>query len=248
MGSDSVFGGIDRIGTTEPFGYAEKSGFEQLPVVYVSFYDALRFVNWLHNGQPTGVQDTGTTEDGAYTLTAQAIEANTIVRNPLASFVVPSEDEWYKAAYFESSGETYFDYPTRVSQPFEPACMTPVLDDGNTANCSQAVGGLTEVGAYADSLGPFGTYDQGGNVAEWNETILDDPNNPQGLTRRGLRGGAWSTSYLNLGASFRGHSAPARELQYNGFRVAALVPEPASALCVQTAILALASLARRRRR
>ena len=36
------------------------------PVNYVSFWDAARFANWLHNGQPTGAQGAGTTEDGAY--------------------------------------------------------------------------------------------------------------------------------------------------------------------------------------
>jgi hypothetical protein len=39
-----------------------------MPVNRVSFYDALRFANWRHNGEPTGEQDNTTTEDGALRL------------------------------------------------------------------------------------------------------------------------------------------------------------------------------------
>ena len=42
----------------------------------------------------------------------------------------------------------------------------------NTANCEVAVGGPTDVGAYTLSASPYGTFDQGGNVSEWNETGL----------------------------------------------------------------------------
>src|SRR5205085_1518744 len=61
-------GGITRSGSPGDFSYAPKPGMEHQPVVWVDFYDALRFCNWLHNGQPTAVEDESTTEDGAYTL------------------------------------------------------------------------------------------------------------------------------------------------------------------------------------
>lgn len=241
MGSDAEFGGIIRINAVPPFGYAAKPGFENKPVVYVSFYDALRFVNWLENSQPMGAQDASTTEDGSYTITGPGIAANTIVRNSQATFVLPSEDEWYKAAYFDAVSGTYYDYPVRISMPFEPACVPPALDTGSAANCLQAVGALTDVGAYAASFGPFSTYDQGGNATEWNETVVD-------MSKRGLRGGSWASNYLNLGSFFRGSGTPTTEQLFNGFRVAMLVPEPIRALGEPMAILALAALVRRRRR
>ena len=43
------------------------------------------------------------------------------------------------------------------------------------------------MGAYTGSASPYGTYDQGGNVAEWNEEIVSGSN-------RGLRGGSWVNS------------------------------------------------------
>ena len=56
-------------GTPEdPYQYRVASDWANRPVNYVSWGDAARFANWLHNGQPTGAQGPGTTETGAYTL------------------------------------------------------------------------------------------------------------------------------------------------------------------------------------
>lgn len=44
-------------------------------------------------------------------------------------------------------------------------------------------GGPTHVGAYTGSASPYGTFDQGGNVYEWNEQIVG--------SSRGRRGGGW---------------------------------------------------------
>ena len=67
MASSSA-GGIERSGSEGSFTYSAKAGMADKPVVFVSYYDALRFVNWLQNGQPTGPQSISTTEDGAYTI------------------------------------------------------------------------------------------------------------------------------------------------------------------------------------
>jgi hypothetical protein len=61
----------------------------------------------------------------------------------------------------------------------------------NSANCSASNGGTspympTAVGSYSGSASPYGTFDQGGNVWEYNETILD----PRGF--RGVRGGSFN--------------------------------------------------------
>jgi formylglycine-generating enzyme required for sulfatase activity len=126
MDSDATFGGITRSGVSGSFSYTAKAGFAKKPVVYVSFYDSLRFSNWLNNGQGSG-----DTEDGAYTITEAGIIANSITRNAGASiFFLPSENEWYKAAYY-SPGGVYFDYPTGTDT--ETGCVAPVSDTGNSA-------------------------------------------------------------------------------------------------------------------
>jgi hypothetical protein len=77
--------------------YSVVSGDDNHPINYVTFYDTLRFANWLNNNQVGG-----TTEYGAYTLsggTPTPSNAATITRNADATVFLPSENEWYKAAY-----------------------------------------------------------------------------------------------------------------------------------------------------
>ena len=97
---------------------------------------------------------------------------------------------------------------------------------------------LTDVGAYGLSESPYGTFDQGGNVWEWNEQIA------AGV--RVFRGGAWSANGAYLAAYTLFNLGPAIELDSIGFRVASLVPEPGTGLLVMTGLLGLA--ARRQRR
>ena len=114
MGNVGNLGGIARSGSTGSYTYSAIAGREQMPVNFVSFYDALRFANWLHNGQPSGAQHATTTEDGAYTLDAVGIASNSISRNSGARVAIPSENEWYKAAYHNALGlpTDFFEYPT----------------------------------------------------------------------------------------------------------------------------------------
>ena len=117
-------------------------------------------------------------------------------------------------------------------------CVTPGSDTGNSANCSPATspsGTLTDVGAYALSDSPSGTFDQGGNVWEWHEQIKSGSN-------RGLRGGGWAGGAGNLAAAA---ASPTREDFYVGFRVAS-IPEPSTALLVLTGLGSLAPRHRRR--
>ncbi len=229
------FGGIFRWGTAENYLYYVVPGRANMPVTYVSFYDCLRFANWLHNGQPTGVQDNTTTESGAYRISSINISRNSITRWWEATIAIPSEDEWYKAAYFEPGRGFYFDYPTGTST--RTLCRTPGAT-ANTANCRRYVDDLTEVGSYTGSASPNGTFDQAGNAWEWNEAIID-------VTDRELRGG----SFLNSGGfeatdSFR--TSPTREFRDVGFRiVSAPVPEPSRGLSL-TALLILAWMKGRR--
>ncbi len=94
MGSQPP-GGITRSESSGSYTYAVKPGFADKPVNYVSFYDSLRFANWLNNGQGSG-----DTETGAYTLlggTATPSNGTTGTANPGANIFLPSENEWYEA-------------------------------------------------------------------------------------------------------------------------------------------------------
>ncbi len=79
-----------------------------------------RFCNWMANGQPIGAEGNGTTETGSYTLSGAVSQSAlmAIMRNPGATWVIPSEDEWYKAAYYDPDANGgaggYWDYATRT--------------------------------------------------------------------------------------------------------------------------------------
>ena len=267
MASMVRIAGISQTGTSGNHHYSV-IGSPNKPVTFVSWGDAARFCNWLQNGQPgldgPGVpQDAASTEDGAYPLFGANIinPLHEISRSPEATWFIPNENEWYKAAYHHPAAQggdvdDYWAYPTRTNS--EPNSDQPPADANvqtnvanfyrddlldNGFNDGYAVSGLpddpdntlsgtvlTDVGAYTYAPSPYGTFDQGGNVWEWNETRI-------GNTKRVLRGGAWDSSSDRMLPSDREDGGPPVDYPNVGFRVAR-VPEPGS-----FALAALASLA-----
>ena len=228
------FGGIQRSGSAGSYVYTPIAGREDLPVNWVSYYDSLRFANWMNNGQ--GNADT---ESGAYTLLpATGLNpsipgnSNTVVRNPGAAIVLASENEWYKAAYYDVASTTYFDYPADTNSPTE--CSGPTSAP-NSANCSEQAPGDPEdmlpVGSYPGSASPNGTFDQGGNVFEWNEAIT-------GVLRI-YRGGAHNLTAALLNGSSRSTNGGALESVHVGLRLV-LIPEPGTGLLFAVGLLGFA--------
>ncbi len=215
------------------------------PVNYVSWGDAARFANWLHNGQPTGAQDLTTTEDGAYYLNGATGNGalQVITRQSDWKWAIPSDDEWYKAAYHKNDGVTgnYFLYPTSTDSFPSQDLIDP--DPGNNATFrfpspSYTIGSpyyRTEVGAHENSESPYGTFDQAGNVAEWNEVIYTH--------YRGQRGGSYKSDDMPLLGLAPGGGVPEGEGRFTGFRVVQ-VPEPTAMIVLSIGGLAL--LRRRR--
>ena len=161
----SLNGGIIRIDQGARYSYVVKDGFGSKPVDWVSFYDSVRFVNWLHNDRPVGEQSTSTTEDGAYTITPESVDNYTLVRNHNARFFIPNENEWYKAAYYNALTDdgSYWLYPTQSND--RPSLILPP-GPPNSVNHGLDDRVVTEVGEYDTSPGPYGTFGQGGNVWE----------------------------------------------------------------------------------
>jgi formylglycine-generating enzyme required for sulfatase activity len=230
-------GGIARAGAPGSYTYSAISGRENTPVSYVSFYDALRFANWMNNGQGSG-----DTETGAYTLlggTATPSNEN-VTRNAGATIAVTNENEWFKAAYYAASSTSYFDYPAGSNTV--PTCAAPTAA-ANSANCGGAVGNFTAVGSYPNSASPYGTFDQAGNGFEWNETLYVF--SPPTTYGRGLSGGNYGFDASYSWAGDRSAFRPDDESQYQGFRLVRL-PEPRLEPLVIAGLLGLASLHRMR--
>jgi len=91
--------------------YSVRSNMADKPVNYVSWYDAARFANWMHNGQGGGG-----TENGVYNLNGAT--SGIFTAQPGATVWLPSENEWYKGAYYDPTpgaggGDNYWLYATR---------------------------------------------------------------------------------------------------------------------------------------
>ena len=163
--------------------------------------------------------------------------------------MIPSEDEWHKAAYHKNDGVTgnYFGYPTS-SDAAPGQDMADV--SGNNANSYTSPFTYpidsgkytTVVGEFQNSDSPYGTFDQGGNVWEWIDGIVQSRYG----SCRGLRGGSFASDGpsdpLRASARYDG-VGPLHTHSDFGFRVAR-VPEPASMLMLGLGGL---TLLRRRR-
>ncbi len=207
----AFLGGITQSGAPGSYTYTPIPGRENRPANHISYWSALRFANWLHNLQPTGAQDASTTEDGAYTMTASGIASNSITRNPAAKIFIPNEDEWYKAAYWDESSGTYFSYPT--SSDVQTLCTQPTATP-NTANCSFQGFDSADVGSYPNSASPSGTFDQGGNLWEWTDAVLNG-------TDRILRGGSMWEGPTGLVSTNFYWALATKKRTFIGIRIAA---------------------------
>lgn len=229
-------GGIIRTGASGSYSYQVKDNMGDKPVIAVNLWDAVRFVNWLHNGQPTGGQSSATTEDGAYALGGLApVDNPTWTRKAGATWFLPTENEWYKAAFFDPrqssaggppGGDHYWLYPTRSDVPPTVAMADAqgnISNPGaNVANYNGGGGwnGLTMNLTTVGSAGPqstsfYGTSDQGGNIHE----LLETPLPPQHYVSRG--GTYGSVASLITAAARTGNYASVDQPS-SGFRVASI--------------------------
>ncbi len=213
------------------------------PATGVTWNEAARFVNWLN---------TSTGSQAAYKFTSDGVNDSIALWNPgdtgynssnpfrnsLATYVLPTYNEWYKAAYYDPNANgstgTYWKYPTGSN-----TAPTSVAS-GTAANTAVYDWGFSDIGpadvTQAGGLSPYGVMGMGGNVYELEESPYDLPNyNPH--TARGFRGGAWNYTPYWMLSSTRTDYGPENEYDpfgNNGFRVASLspssppVPEPST--------------------
>ena len=240
--------GIIRNGSDGSYSYSVSPGSGLRPITYVSWFDAARFCNWLHNGQGSA-----STETGAYTLNGAMSGIYNV--NPGAKIWIPTENEWYKAAYYDPTKDGiggYWLYPTQSNLLAGNTIGVPNSAnyyDGDFGGAPLSV--LTSVGAYgANSDSYYHTNDQGGNVFEWNDAVIEWDDGVDSGVSRGLRGGSWVYPGSDMGsleryASF--DSLPLSELDDIGFRVASVSAIPELTSMLSTAVFLTSGLLLRRR-
>lgn len=211
------------------------------PAQGITFRQAAAFVNWMN--EETGNAAAYNVDSG----TGEIVQWNAIdhpddydASNPWRStrsvYVLPTLDEFYKAAYYNPSASQYFAYPTGsdtapTSVSSGTSANTAVFDDdpsdfdflGNPAAINQAGG-----------LSAYGVMGLGGNVAELSETGYDD----FGDYVRFELGGSYTSPVELLAAESQGSGAQVllddESYDGTGFRVYEIadfgdvVPEPSS--------------------
>jgi sulfatase modifying factor 1 len=289
MDTDQATRGITRNGSNGSYEYtvvgpnginpAGAESPENRPITYVSWFDAARFANWMSNGKPTV---TGTTaealaliDNGAYDLgtatTGPGPAKNTI--NPYTgaapTFYIPTENEWFKAAYFSpvkvsGTAPGYWAYPTQSDTApgngwdgTDPMASKDLFNQANyrAANRYAVTGGttaltstsdqnwFTDVGTFSLSSSYYGAFDMGGNAWEYTDFLGVSG------TERSMRGGSANngTSDMTTGRASRLTTSRVGTL---GFRLASPVPEPATVWLASTGALCAGGwwMLKRRRR
>jgi len=144
MGSNAR-GGITNTGTTSGSRYAFKTNMGDKPVNYLSWWDAARVANWLQAGgtnSPTSISGSAVINSGAYTLSG-ATSGTAPAKNVGAQYWVPTENEWYKAAYYKGSGTNagYWQYATQVTGTAPIAVGATSVGTGTSGGVSPVISG-----------------------------------------------------------------------------------------------------------
>ena len=194
----------------------------QQPTNYVSWYEAAQFCNYLTSGDKSlGAYQLGTDE-------SIVIDREAAISDYGIIYVLPTEDEWYKAAYYTGSGYSLYANGTD---------SVPGHLDTNYYEGTDSIHWIVGTGIMEQN----DTFDMMGNLWEWNETLIGD--------ERGVRGGSYADSGVpgpddgsNLASDYRNDYHPSNEYSDTGFRIAS-VPEPCTLL-----FLGLGGLVLRRRK
>jgi len=169
----------------------------------VSWLEAARFANWLTSGNAL---------KGAYQFDAagqlKAIDRAAAQEVYGEVYVLPTESEWYKAAYFDGSRYWVFSLPHGVLPQKEGHPGRAWFMDKHP-----------QPGPYS-SVEMNGTRDMMGNVAEWTESPWSASDGLDGP--RAVRGGSWQSLRAELSSRLRKKEDIQGGSNTIGFRVALL--------------------------
>jgi hypothetical protein len=215
----------------------------------LDWHETARFVNWLNTstGNAPAYKFNGTTF-ALWQAGDAGYDPNNLFRNSQARYFLPSENEWYKAAYYDAATDSYSRFAT--GSDVVPASVTSGIA-ANTAvyNLSGSQGPADIMLAGGRSF--YGTMGQSGNLFELLETEHDRVNNNvHPNATKVIRGGDWTTTDIDyISRTISGGLTSSSSQNWVGFRVAtnfSSVPEPASGLLLGGCVVWVAIFRRNR--
>lgn len=191
-----------------PSGYF--TSYPDYPVVAVSWYDAIRYCNWL--SEQKGYSACYDTTNWSYDPSKNG-------------FHLPTEAQWERAARGALERLTYpwgeGDPGTRCNYQFYQGLLVDEMADFSNGRGTLAVGKFNSNG--------FELYDMAGNILEWcndwyqddyyGQSPAEDPLGPDSGFERVIRGGAWNRSETYLQCAFRDKKTPNTKRFDIGFRI-----------------------------
>ncbi len=205
--------------------FSVDAGFENHPVINITWFGAVMFCNWL-----TEMKD-GNTDNVVYTwvddgagdgIAADSIwqDDETVADDSKGGYRLPTADEWsYAARYIDGIDWTYGDhvsgdetgYSFDDGTPLGGDPISTVFGDYTWNSDNSNPGDGPELKAVAGkTANHLGLYDVSGNAWEWNFTAS--------TTSRVLRGGCFMNSGYYLRIGFRPSTQADDQSNTRGFR------------------------------
>ena len=206
-----------------------------MPAGDTIFNEVARFANWLNTSQgfPAAYNFSTQPGDDSYNANENLIDwqisdpgfdPSNPVRNSLAHYFLPSEDEWYKAAYYDPGANDgmggYWDYAT--ASDLEPTPVASGTSVGTAVYLQPLEQGPADV-TQAGGLSPYGVMGMGGNINEWTESLQVFP------AWRISRGGGHTSSASGISSSValqEPSNGSGNKNFATGFRVASIASLP----------------------
>jgi formylglycine-generating enzyme required for sulfatase activity len=181
---------------------------EDHPVVCVSWFDAVKYCNWLSVKE--GLKP-------AYTIAGQTVNWDRSANG----YRLPTDSEWEYACRAGTSTPLFTGESISTSQANYNGSIAH-----NYGNIGLFRKATVSVGSFSPNA--WGLYNMHGNVWEWcwdyysnpNMTLLSDPTGPASGTHRINRGGGWSSSGKLLRSAVRASDFPETASSNLGFRLA----------------------------
>lgn len=212
----SFWGAFDDLSFPGPgtrYGLRGVANAAQLPVAGISWRMSALYCNWLHNGKQATTESLLT---GAYDTSTWGVMPGTNGRGitdapthlPGALFWIPTLDEQLKAMHYDPDRYGDGQGGWWLSKNMSDEAGTPGLPGVGTTSAGVFLPDMPfgewdiPLGAYTDSVSPWGLWDTSGGAEEWLEEIAYAPYPTErrfGGTYAGGEGGEFLDSVYGTG-------------------------------------------------